>query len=256
MTLSLAGLLLSLAAFQAGSSPTATVSGVIVEAGTAAPLEAAIVRVQATGQEGLTDAEGRFAIGGVPVGAQTLVVSVVGYGLTRRDVVVPAAGLEGVVVVVVEGTGTYTESVIVRAPAFRQAEAGVSGQSVLGSRDLLALRGVLADDPFRAVQALPEVTTGDDFRGEFAVRGLGPTHTGLAVDGVDTPLLFHTVRGVNDTGSLALINTDILEPKGSGFVGRHGPDFLLTGDLASQILYLRYGPDGKPRRAVELPLEK
>jgi putative membrane-bound dehydrogenase-like protein len=40
------------------------------------------------------------------------------------------------------------------------------------------------------------------------------------------------------------INTDILAPKGSGFVGHHGPDFLLSGDLASQILNLRYGPDG------------
>jgi putative membrane-bound dehydrogenase-like protein len=40
------------------------------------------------------------------------------------------------------------------------------------------------------------------------------------------------------------LNTDILTHKGSGFVGSHGPDFLLTGDLASQILNIRYGPDG------------
>jgi putative membrane-bound dehydrogenase-like protein len=40
------------------------------------------------------------------------------------------------------------------------------------------------------------------------------------------------------------LNTDILKPQGSGFVGSHGPDFLLTGDLASQILNIRYGPDG------------
>ena len=40
------------------------------------------------------------------------------------------------------------------------------------------------------------------------------------------------------------LNTDILKSKGSGFVGSHGPDFLFTGDLASQILNIRYGPDG------------
>jgi putative membrane-bound dehydrogenase-like protein len=40
------------------------------------------------------------------------------------------------------------------------------------------------------------------------------------------------------------LNTDILQRKGSGFVGSHGPDFLLTGDIASQILNIRYGPDG------------
>jgi putative membrane-bound dehydrogenase-like protein len=40
------------------------------------------------------------------------------------------------------------------------------------------------------------------------------------------------------------LNTDILKHEGSGFVGSHGPDFLKSGDLASQILNIRYGPDG------------
>jgi putative membrane-bound dehydrogenase-like protein len=42
----------------------------------------------------------------------------------------------------------------------------------------------------------------------------------------------------------ARVNMDVLEPRGSGFVGRHGPDFLLANDRWSQILNLRYGPDG------------
>ncbi len=87
----------------------------------------------------------------------------------------------------------------------------MASQQVLGSRDLLALRGVIADDPFRAVQVMPSVATGDDFQAEFAVRGYGPAHVGIALDGIDTPLLFHTVRAVGDTGSLALINSDILD---------------------------------------------
>lgn len=41
------------------------------------------------------------------------------------------------------------------------------------------------------------------------------------------------------------LNMDLLKPRGSGYVGSHGPDFLLTGDRASQILNLRYGPDGQ-----------
>src|SRR6185436_3141981 len=77
--------------------------------------------------------------------------------------------------------------------------------------EILALRGLIADDPFRAVQVLPGVTTGDDFRAEFAMRGLGPGNIGISIDGVDSPLLFHTVRGVQDTGSVGPINSDILE---------------------------------------------
>jgi putative membrane-bound dehydrogenase-like protein len=40
-------------------------------------------------------------------------------------------------------------------------------------------------------------------------------------------------------------NMDILRAKGSGYVGLHGPDFLLTQDRWSQMLNLRYGPDGQ-----------
>jgi hypothetical protein len=61
------------------------------------------------------------------------------------------------------------------------------------------------------VQTLPGVAATDDYRAEFAVRGLGPYHVGLSIDEVDSRLLVHTVRSIGDTGSLALINSDILE---------------------------------------------
>lgn len=41
------------------------------------------------------------------------------------------------------------------------------------------------------------------------------------------------------------LNSDIVKPHGSGLVGSHGPDFLLTQDRASQMLNMRYGPDGQ-----------
>ena len=42
----------------------------------------------------------------------------------------------------------------------------------------------------------------------------------------------------------ARLNRDILKPSGSGFVGSHAPDFLLANDVWSQIISLKYGPDG------------
>ena len=199
-------LLASLCAFDTGR-----ITGTVVEARTNAPLAAVLVKVQSTGQQAFSDAEGRFEIADVPAGAQTLLVSVVGYGLVRRDVTVVVSEVTDVTIPVAEGASTYVEDVSVSAGPFREAESGVATQSVLGSRELLALRGLIADDPFRAVQVLPGVATGDDCRAEFAVRGLGPSNIGISIDGVDSPLLFHTVRGVDDTGSLALINSDILE---------------------------------------------
>ena len=203
--------MLSLLAASNSQPSTGTIAGTIVEARTHAPLAAVLVKVQSTGQQGLSDVDGRFEIRDVPAGPQTVLVSVVGYGLVRKDVVVGTPDAETVSIAVSEGASTYVEEVSVGGGAFRDPEPGVATQSTLGSRELLALRGLVADDPFRAVQVLPGVATGDDFRGEFAMRGLGPSHLGISIDGVDTPLLFHTVRGVQDTGSLALINTDILE---------------------------------------------
>src|SRR5205823_7638561 len=43
----------------------------------------------------------------------------------------------------------------------------------------------------------------------------------------------------------ARLNVDRLTASGSGYVGDGEPDFLKANDLWSQILYLRYGPDGQ-----------
>ena len=43
----------------------------------------------------------------------------------------------------------------------------------------------------------------------------------------------------------ARLNRDVFEPRGSGFVGHHAPDFLLANDRWSQIVSLKYGPDGQ-----------
>lgn len=43
----------------------------------------------------------------------------------------------------------------------------------------------------------------------------------------------------------ARLNEDLLTPRGSGYVGEHAPDFLFAHDRASQIINMRYGPDGQ-----------
>jgi putative membrane-bound dehydrogenase-like protein len=40
------------------------------------------------------------------------------------------------------------------------------------------------------------------------------------------------------------INTDRLEPSGSGYVGRHGPDFMKSDDPWFRPVEISYGPDG------------
>ena len=40
------------------------------------------------------------------------------------------------------------------------------------------------------------------------------------------------------------VNCDVLEPRGSGYVGKHGPDLLLANDHWFRGINLKYGPDG------------
>src|SRR5439155_211750 len=83
-----------------------------------------------------------------------------------------------------------------------------AAEHTLGSRELQQLRGMLTNDPLRAVQALPAVAAGDDFRSEFAIRGAGVSHMNFIFEGIATPFLLHTVQQVHDSGSIAMVNGD------------------------------------------------
>ena len=176
-----------------------------------------LVTVEDTGKSVLTDSQGRFEIQGLTPGKHRVHVSVVGYALYRKDIELAAEGGPGagdLIIRLSEGTTAYSETVTVTPDVFRAPPDPVPSASILGSAELLNLRGVLADDPLRAVQVLPGVATGDDLRSEFTVRGSDFRHLTFTVDGFATPYLLHTVRGVEDrgpTGSVAMINSDVLE---------------------------------------------
>lgn len=190
----------------AATTGSSVVRGVVVDAKAGRPLNDAHVAIVDLRLDTQTDPAGRFEFPHVAPGSHTITISTVGYIFVRRRIEVPAGGVD-LTVPLAAGTGTYEESVTVTSADSSQP-AGATRE--LGSGDLQDLRGVAADDPVRAVQALPGVATGDDFQAEFSVRGSAFRHVGLVVDNVATPLLFHAVRGAQDTGSIAMINTDIL----------------------------------------------
>jgi hypothetical protein len=198
-----------------------TVTGVVVDGGTGAPLGRVLVEdvdagraVQAgEARRTVTGSDGRFTLD-LPPGLRRLRASVVGYAVTLKETVVPAARTVDVTIALAGGTSALAETVTVTSGHFRYVDPGAPAQQVLGSADIQNLRGVLADDPLRAVQTLPGVATGDDLRSEFSVRGSSFSRMHLTVDGFSTPYLLHAVRAVEDassSGSIAMINSDILQ---------------------------------------------
>ena len=194
------------------AAETGTIRGTIVDTAGGAAISDVSVRLQSSGRSVTTDDEGRFEFTDVPAGDQELYVSAVDFILVKRAIAVAAGTVSEITIALTEGTGAYTENVDVRArmPMARR-EPALPAEQTLGSRELLQLRGVLTNDPLRAVQALPSVAAGDDFRSEFAVRGAGIDQMTFTFEGIATPFLLHTVQQLHDGGSVAMVNGDVLE---------------------------------------------
>ncbi|MEO6222966.1 MAG: TonB-dependent receptor [Vicinamibacterales bacterium] len=222
--------LLALNLLFALAAPQQPVVVTVIDARTSAPVADALVQLRQvdadatvrqddTDRSVQTDATGIARFGSVPEGRYLLTVSTIGYIFVRRTVQVSAKPVV-VTVPMAEGTGTYQEAVTVGAETTPVRDPGVASQIELGSAALQDLRGIATDDPMRAMQTLPGVATGDDFQAEFSVRGSAFRHVGIMIDGVQAPLLMHAVRGRDDTGSLAMINGDLLD-RASLLAGAH-----------------------------------
>lgn len=204
--LSLAVLVL-VCARPADAQQTGSIIGTIVDARDGTPLEKVSVRVQDTTLASLTGSDGRFQLDGVPAGRREVFVSAVDFILVRRFVDVTRGAIVEVTIPIAAGTGTYSETVNVSGG---EDEGAAASQQVLRSNELQQLRGVITNDPMRAIHVLPGVATGDDLRSEFSVRGLPVRNMNFTFEGIATPLLVHTVQGVQDGGSIAMVNGDVL----------------------------------------------
>ena len=189
----------------------ATIRGVVVDRADGTPIADVSVQVQDSKQSVETDAEGRFELTGVAPGQVTLHISLVGFILVKRTVDLTDGGTIDLTVVLSEGTGTYSETVTVGGERFREQEKSVPAQMTLGSADIQNLRNLLTNDPMRAIQVLPGVTTNDDFSSEFAVRGSPFSRMNFTIDGVPASFLLHTVQHIEGGGSIAMLNGDILD---------------------------------------------
>ena len=74
--------------------------------------------------------------------------------------------------------------------------------------------------------------------------GGGHAHSGaLIIQGPAWPESYRDSILMNNIHG-ARLNRDVFKKEGSGLVGSHAPDFLLTHDLWSQIISMKYAPDG------------
>jgi hypothetical protein len=187
------------------------VRGRVVSSRDGQPLGLVQVVLRDTSFRAVTGDDGTFRIPGVPAGKYTLQTSVVGYQLNRQEFTLGTGEGKSFDVVLTSSTAQRTDTVEVSAGAFEGPTQASAAAITLEGDERKNLASVLTDDPLRAVQSLPGVTTSDDFSSAFSLRGAPFDRIGLYLDGILLHSPFHTTDGVADDGSVTIFNGDLTD---------------------------------------------
>jgi len=188
---------------------TGAILGTVVDAHGGEAL--ANVAIQAGAWRTTTSASGSFEIATVPAGDYTLGVSTVGYRAEKRAFHLDAGESKTFEIVLSSDTFRRTDTVQVTAGPFETSHQDSPSTLVLAGNDVKNLASVLADDPLRAVQSLPGVSSNNDFDARFSLRGADYNRIGLYLDDVLLHEPFHMLAGQSVTGSGAAFNGGMID---------------------------------------------
>ena len=204
-------LALALSVLPAFPQELGEVRGSVVDARGGEALSNVAVLLVGGAYRATSDAAGRFDIAAVEAGDYVLNVSTVGYRLITKPFHLDAGETKEFEIILSPDTFRQTDAVEVSAGPFATARQDSPSTLVLSGNDAKNLASVLADDPLRAVQSLPGVTSNNDYDARFSLRGADYSRIGLYFDGILLHYPFHTVEGTADTGSAAAFNGDMVE---------------------------------------------
>jgi len=187
------------------------IRGSVVDARGGEPLSNVQISLAGGPSRTTTDAQGRFDLSGVAAGDYVLNVSTVGYHLIKKPFTLVAGEVKEFEVVLTPDTLRQTDTLEVKAGPFDAPSQDSPSSLTLAGNDAKNLASVLADDPLRAVQNLPGVSSNNDFDARFSVRGADFSRIGIYLDGVLLHQPFHMLEGQNFSGSGTAFNGDIVE---------------------------------------------
>jgi outer membrane cobalamin receptor len=193
-------------------NPTATITGRVLDLQTGEPIAKASISISGQPMSAITGDDGNFTLPNVSAGPLELHVSTVGYGLLKKKVdLAPGATLSLDLRLGQEAlreTQHDVQQITVTAKPFDPVVADAPTQYTLDNTELQNLSTVLANDPFRAIASLPGVAANEDFYADFAVRGAGPAHNGVYIDGILVDRPTYGLEDSGNIGSLSVVNGD------------------------------------------------
>jgi hypothetical protein len=171
------------------------------------------VSVLEAGRDTTTADDGTFMIQNLPPGNYSLRLSAVGYRLATLTFSLSAANeSKELSLVLVPDNFRHTETVRVTGDIFQQEDSPAIPENNLTASEIREASTVFADDPFRAIQALPGVSApaNNEFYAQFSVMGTPFENVSIYLDDVlATP--FHSIPDISNGASLSLLTSETVE---------------------------------------------
>lgn len=179
------------------------------------PLARVQISLLATQRQAITSDDGRFAIAGLAPGNYVLQANAVGYWLINVQFSLASGEIaKDFAITLAPDNSTPTSTVTVQGDLFQGTDSPAILKANLTPEEVRETSTVLADDPFRSIQALPGVSAAgnDDFLAQFSVMGAQYQTIGIYIDGIYVPAPFHGVQITETEGAtLSIFTTDTLQ---------------------------------------------
>jgi hypothetical protein len=196
------------------AAAAADVKGTVANAQGGEPLGKVKITLVGTSFLATTASDGSFQISQVPPGSYVLQASAVGYRtLTVPFQIATAEETKEFQLTLTPDNFRVSEVVEVHGDVFEAKDWPAVGDLTLTSSELQQTSTVLANDPFRSLQALPGVSASgnNEFLAQFSVMGAPYDQVGIYVDDVLVPNLLHTVASFPDAPTLSLLTGNDVE---------------------------------------------
>jgi hypothetical protein len=191
----------------------AEIKGTVANVAGGEPLGRVEVSVLEAGRNVATAADGTFVIQNLLAGTYTLRLNAVGYRLSTFSFSLSGAeDVKEFSLTLIPDNFRHTETVQVKGDIFQQEDSPAINQSNLTSYEIREASTVFADDPFRAVQALPGVSApaNNEFYAQFSVMGTPFSNVSIYLDDVlATP--FHSTPDISNGASLSLLTSETVD---------------------------------------------
>lgn len=192
---------------------TAIVSGVVKERGTRRKLAGVVVSLTQHRIDVFSDAAGAFEIRDVPAGRVQVVAMLPGYDkFTATLDVGEGEAVETTLYLRPKG-GTPYETVV----EGEREKLEVTRRN-LSRRELTTVPGTFGD-PIRVLLSFPGMARAPFIAGLLLIRGSNPDDSGVYIDGVEVPLLYHFLGGPSILNPQFLDDIDLYP---GGFPARFG----------------------------------